>query len=267
VLTTGGREPRPPGAGGRPFYGWVLVATLAGTETVSYGVLTYSFAVFLLPIHQQLGWSRAAISGAYATALVVAGLAAVPVGRWLDSHGPRALMTAGSTLATVLVLALAAVTTLPGFYLLWAGIGLAMAAVLYEPAFATITAWFTHQRDRALLALTVVAGFASTVFTPLAQWLVDTVGWRHALLVLAALLGALTIAPHALLLRPRPPLLGLHPDDAGTPPTPAAPSPPTPVGGVPARVALRQPAFWWLATAFTLATVGSASSACTWSPP
>jgi hypothetical protein len=61
------------------------------------------------------------------------------------------------------VLAWAGVDSLAGYYLIWAGIGLAMAALLYEPAFATITNWFTDQRDRALLALTVVAGFASTI--------------------------------------------------------------------------------------------------------
>jgi MFS family permease len=253
-MTGGRRQLRPPTSGRRPYYGWVLVGTLAGTETVSYGVLTYSFAVFLLPMHQELGWSRAAISGAYALALLIAGLAAVPVGRWLDRHGPRGLMTLGSILATLLVFAWAGVHTLAGFYLIWAGIGVAMAAVLYEPAFATITAWFTHERDRALLALTVVAGFASTIFVPLAQWLIGASGWRRALLVLAVLLGTLTIAPHALLLRHRPEAFGLRPD-GGNPATPVAPGT-SAHNGVPARVALRQATFWWLAAAFTLATLG-----------
>jgi MFS family permease len=66
-----------------------------------------------------------------------------------------------------------------------------MAAVLYEPAFVIIVTWFGDhaERTRALLALTVVAGFASAIYVPLAGWLVQTYGWREALLVLAALLA------------------------------------------------------------------------------
>jgi MFS family permease len=242
----------------QPSYGWVLVAVLAVTETTSYGVLTYAFAVFLLPMHAELGWSRAQLSGAYTLALLVSGLAAVPVGRWLDRHGPRALMTIGSTLATLLVLAWAHTHQLAGFYIIWAGIGLTMAAVLYEPAFATITTWFTAGRDQALLALTVVAGFASTIYVPLAQWLVDTRGWRNALIILAALLGTLTIVPHALLLCHRPHRLDPEPADGAAAATiPGAAATPVMPAGVRARTALRQAAFWWLAAAFMLAYLGS----------
>jgi hypothetical protein len=67
--------------------GWRLVATLAIAETTPYGVLTYAFGEFLLPMEQELDWSRTALTGAYATATVVSGVAAIPVGRWLDRHG------------------------------------------------------------------------------------------------------------------------------------------------------------------------------------
>jgi MFS family permease len=132
------------------------VATLAVTETTSYGVLAYAFGVFLLPMQQELGWSRTALTGAYSLAIIVSGVAAIPVGRWLDRHGARTLMTAGSAGATVLVLAWAHVTDLVAFYAIWTGIGLVMAAVLYEPAFAVIATWFRDAADRtrALLALT-----------------------------------------------------------------------------------------------------------------
>ena len=81
------------------------MATLAVTETTSYGVLAYAFGVFLVPMQQDLGWSPTALTGAYALAIVVSGVAAIPVGRWLDRHGARVLMTAGSAAATLLVLA------------------------------------------------------------------------------------------------------------------------------------------------------------------
>lgn len=116
-------------------------------------------------MEHDLGWSRSALAGAYSLAIVVSGVTAIPVGRWLDRHGARVLMTAGSTAATVLVLAWAQVTGLGAYYAIWAGVGLVMAAVLYEPAFAVIATWFhdAAERTRALLALTVVAGFASVI--------------------------------------------------------------------------------------------------------
>jgi hypothetical protein len=232
--------------------GWVLVGALAVTETISYGVLAYAFSVFVVPLQRDLGWSLAALTGAYTVSTVVSGAAAVPVGRWLDRHGPRALMTTGSVLGTLLVLAWAAVDQLWELYAIWTGIGLVIAMVCYEPAFATITAWFGSQRFRALLVLTVVAGFASTIFVPLTGWLVQAHGWRHALVVLAVVLAVGTIPPHALLLRrPRAPLHG--------PPRPErdVPVPTRKAGGMPWRVAVHTGSFRWLAVAFCAATLST----------
>ncbi|HAX25091.1 MAG TPA: MFS transporter, partial [Chloroflexi bacterium] len=134
----------------RLYYGWVMVAALSLTEITSWGVLYYAFSVFLTPIGAEMGWSIAEMTGAYSLALLVSGVAAIPAGRWLDRHGPRGLMTAGSIAATVLVVAWSRVESLLGFYLVWAGIGLVMAAVLYEPAFVVVATWFRRYRARAL---------------------------------------------------------------------------------------------------------------------
>jgi predicted MFS family arabinose efflux permease len=228
------------------------VATLAVTETTSYGVLAYAFGVFLVPMQEELGWSRTALTGAYAMAVIVSGVAAIPVGRWLDRHGARALMTTGSVAAVLLVLAWAQVSDLTVFYAIWTGIGLAMAAVLYDPAFVVIATWFPDgtQRRRALLTLTVIAGFASVIYVPLAGWLVQAHGWRHALIVLAALLGLLTVIPHATLpgRRPDQPAHPAHPDPAAG----AAGG-----AGVPLGRALRDQALWWLAAALVAATLAT----------
>jgi MFS family permease len=239
------------------FYGWTIVWTLAVTETVSWGILFYAFAVFLVPMQRELGWSTPALTGAYSLALLVAMAASPPLGRWLDRAGPRLPMTLGSLLGTALVIAWARVESLPAFYAIWAGIGLAMALTLYEPAFAVVTTWFARGRARALLALTTVAGFASTMFLPLAGWLTETVGWRAALLVLAAILGVATIPAHALVLRRRPEDLGLLPDGAANEvDRPLA----EPEGVTPAR-ARRDLAYWWLTAAFFLGTVAAVAAA------
>lgn len=254
--------------GRRIYYGWVLVVTLAITETTSYGVLYYAFTVFLAPMQAELGWSRAALAGAFSLAQLVSGIAAMPAGRWLDRHGPRALMTAGSCIAVLLVLAWSQVESLWAFYLIWAAIGVAGAAVLYEPAFVVVANWFALKSSRALTVLTFLAGFASVIFIPLAGWLVEALGWRSALVTLAIILAVVTIPLHALILRRRPADLGLQPDgvpsssfhvpreadetreeEPGTRNSPEERS-------VPVREALRGAVFRWMAAAFFLNAVG-----------
>jgi MFS family permease len=228
---------------------WAIVAALAVTETVSWGVLYYAFAVFLVPMQRELGWSRAELSGAFSLALATSALAAFPVGRWLDRHSPRPLMTLGSLLGTVLVLAWSRVDDLLSFYLLWAGIGLAMACVLYEVAFTVVTKWFRERRRRALTAVTLVAGFASFVFSPLSSWLIEGQGWRDALVILAVVLAVTTVPLHAVLVR-RPPSL----DTGMSELTLADPESPVTEPKVAAGAAIGSSAFWYLTLAFVLSS-------------
>jgi MFS family permease len=223
------------------------VAALAVTETVSWGVLYYAFAVFLVPMQEDLGWSRAELSGAFSLALATSALAALPVGRLLDRHSPRPVMTLGSLLGAVLVLAWSRVDDLLSFYLLWAGIGLAMACVLYETAFTVVTKWFRERRRRALTAVTLVGGFASFVFSPLSSWLIEAQGWREALVILALVLAVTTVPLHAVFVRP-PPSLENRPSQLAL----ADPDSPVVEPSVAAGAAIASSAFWWLTLAFVL---------------
>lgn len=198
-----------------------MVWVLAGTATISYGALFYAFAVMVVPMREDFGASTAELSGALTLSLAITGLAAVPAGRWLDRRGARGLMTGGSLLAGLSVAAWSRAENLPQLYLAFVGMGLAGAAVMYEPAFAVINTWFDRDRHDALLTLTVIAGFSSTIFLPLSQVLVDNIGWRDAVLVLAALAGACSV-PHHLVLRRAPADLGLHAD--GVPPDETGPT-------------------------------------------
>ena len=82
----------------RKYYGWTIVWTLAVTETISWGILYYAFAVFLVPMQTELGWSTPEITGAYSLALLVTMILSPPLGHWLDRAGPRVPMTLGSVL-------------------------------------------------------------------------------------------------------------------------------------------------------------------------
>ena len=227
---------------------------------VSYGVLLYGFAVFLTPMHEEFGWSKAQITGAFSIAQLVLGVAAIPVGRWVDRSGPRALMTVGSIAATILLLAWSRVESLGAFYVIWALMGVALAAVFYEPAFAAVATWFRSGRGRALTVLTFMGGFAAVIFVPLTTALVARLGWRSALVWLAVIYAATTVIPHALVLRRRPADLGLAPDgigsEAGGALTGSMRTTPN-ESSVPAAIAIRSSAFRWLAVAFALAAIAN----------
>jgi MFS family permease len=232
------------------FRGWRIVAALAATQTVGYGVLYYSFAVLLRPIAVTLNVSTATVTGAMTCSILAGAAMAVPVGRWLDRHGGRALMTTGSVVATGLLVAWSQVQHVRQLYAVLIGIGMTGAMVLYEPAFAVVVSWFDPpRRPRALLAVTLVAGFASAIFLPLAGFLVDRYGWRTALLVLAVVHGTVTVPLHALVVRKTP-----HLDTDG-------PRPASNARAAVVRAALGDARFWALAAAFV--GHGAAMSAMT----
>jgi MFS family permease len=217
------------------------------TETVTWGIIYYGFPVFLRPMEQDLGASRVAVTAAFSIGLATSALASISVGRWLDQRGPRALMTAGSCLATLLTFAWARVQSLPALYVVWFLMGLAMAATLYEPAFAVVVSWFVRGRDRALLTVTLVAGLASTIFMPIEAALLERMGWRAALGVLAVVLGVVTIPIHALLLRQGGAGASAITGDG-------APAPSLTLGQ-----AGRTPVFWVLSIAFLVSNFATAA--------
>ncbi|GAA3609899.1 MFS transporter [Nonomuraea rosea] len=213
-----------------------MIGALAITQTVGYGVLYYAFSVFIPPMSRDLHASVATLTGAITLAVLVSGVVAPTIGRWLDRHGGRGLMTVGSVVGALAVLAWSQVRTVAQLYVVCGVLGVASAMVLYEAAFAVIVAWFdAARRARALLAVTVVAGFASSIFLPLTGLLVDRYGWRQALVVLAAGYALTTVPLHALAVRSRgaPP----HADRRAI------------VG-----TALRERPFWLLAAAFLTQT-------------
>ncbi|MEU7830431.1 MFS transporter [Nonomuraea sp. NPDC049129] len=182
-----------------------LVGALAITQTAGYGILYYAFSVFITPMARDMHAGVAELTGAITLAVLVSAIVAPPIGRWLDRHGGRALMTAGSALGALAVLAWSQVHTLPQLYLVCVVLGVASGMVLYEAAFAVIVAWFdAARRSRALLAVTVVAGFASSIFLPLTGFLVDRYGWRQALVILAVGYALTAVPLHFLAVRSRP---------------------------------------------------------------
>jgi hypothetical protein len=118
-------------------------------------------------------------------ALLVSGLVAVPVGRWVDRNGGRWMLALGAWGGAALLVAFAHVTALPVFWGIWLAMGLVQAAALWGPAMAVVVAT-AREPVRAITGITFITGFTATVFVPLTALLIETLGWRGALLVLAA---------------------------------------------------------------------------------
>jgi MFS family permease len=197
----------------------VVLATLCVTQITSWGVLYYAFPVLAGDITAATGWSTAAITAALSASQLVAALVGIPVGRRIDHHGPRAVMTAGSMLAIPAVVLVATAQNLAWFFVAWLLAGVAMGAVLYPPAFAALTRWHGPDPIRALTILTLAAGLASTVFAPLTAALAAHLDWRATYLVLAAILGVVTIPAHWFGLRlPWPPRPASEPGIGDTDP-------------------------------------------------
>jgi len=178
------------------FSGWLSLGQL-----ITWGSVFYTFALLAHPIELALGLSRAESSFAFSLALLCEGLMAFFVGRWIDAGHERRVMTGGSVMVGAGLLAHSQIHSLLEFYVVWAWLGLGLSATLYTPAFAVVTRRFPHDFRRAIIMLTFLGGLASTVFIPLSSWLIDSGGWRQALVVLGLLQLSVCAPLHALLLR------------------------------------------------------------------
>ena len=206
-------------------------------QLITWGILYYSFAVYLPQMHDDLGWSIPALSAGFAIATIVSGLTAPLVGRIIDRTGSRTVMTLGAVTGVIGLATWAAAHHLAVFYLAFAIIGVAHAATLYEPAFATVVRHHPTKSRRAIVAITLGGGLASTIFSPLAQLLSDWGTWRTGLTVLTIGFALIVIPLNTTLPRDpdRQPATGTKEDTSSH-------------DGARSRPA----ALWWVAAVWTL---------------
>jgi MFS family permease len=215
-----------------------VVTALGIAQIVSWGTLFYTIAVLGPALREATGVGELLLYAAYSAGLFVSGIAAPRIGREIDARGGRPVLAGGSVLAVVACAALALVQGPVSLVLAWLLAGIAMSATLYDPAFATLHHVAGASYRRSVTVLTLWGGFASTLFWPLSQLLVDAVGVRWTFALYAVLHLVVCLPLHVRFLPRERPL----------------PEPPREASAAEVPVH-RGAVYFWLAAALSLASV------------
>ena len=215
-----------------------LVGALGVAQIISWGSLYYAIGVLGPEMRADLGVSELFLFASFTVGLLAAGVLAPAAGRLIDRKGGRTVLSSGSIVGAASMIVLALATNEIVLILGWVIAGAAMSATLYDPAFATLSQHAGDRYRRAVTALTLLGGFASTVFWPLSHLLLEAWGWRATLGIYAALHLLICLPLHAFVI----------------PATPQAPR----AAGLPTETPARSPAFespslFWLNAGFATA--------------
>ena len=176
---------------------WRAVSVLGITQILAWGALFYPPVLTVPLIAADHGWSKAFAMAGFSLGLFVGGMVSRYVGSAIDRYGGHVVMPFGSLLGAAGLVGLVAAANAAAYFAVWTVLGAAMAASLYDPAFATLGRIFGVAARAPITTLTLAGGFASTVSWPATQFLIDRAGWRGAYLVYAALLALIAAPLHA----------------------------------------------------------------------
>ncbi|MFD2207859.1 MFS transporter [Kiloniella antarctica] len=227
---------------------WYFLSTFGFAQICSWGTLYYAFPQITVAMTLEFGWAKTEIYGALTVGLLLSAFAAIPVGILIDRGHGRDVMTGGSILAGIFFFLWSQTQSLTWFYIVFSGIGFLQAAVLYNAAFAVVAKHFDKTKTRDYItSLTLWGGFASTIFIPLIELMLDYMEWRQVLIALGAINILICaslyqlIPRHKNVLENRTPLKAIQHGKEGV------------------SWALLQPIFWALLICFSLYTAITSS--------
>ena len=228
-----------------PFhYAWLsLLASILG-NTVAGGSTFWAVAVYIPAIADDFDVPRFPVVAAFMTGQFISALIGAFVGRWVDRHGARGALLAGSALVPLMLVATAQATNIWQLFVGWSLVSAARALLMPIPYNWLLTRWFEGRRQAALGVATVGFGLGGATVLPLVAAIESQAGWRPAMVMSAALLLVVHGLLALLVVRDRPVDLGLAMEGAagGQAPLSAESE-----GGFTASGAARSPVFWLLA--------------------
>ncbi|ODT78549.1 MAG: hypothetical protein ABS76_23680 [Pelagibacterium sp. SCN 64-44] len=224
-------------------YGWVIVAAGALITCLAMGAM-FALPVYLQPISEQTGWTRAGISGAMTVGFIVMGVAGFLWGTLTDRIGARPVVLIAACLLGLGLFIASRADDLLVFQFAYGGLVGASGGAFFAPLIATTLGWFDKHRSLAVSLVSLGGGIAPMTITPLATVLIENFGWRDAMMM-TAIAATLLIIPAAFLIRRAPDSVAAAPSPASDV-VPAAPQPRN-IGAI-----FRTPQFFILAGVFFL---------------
>ena len=194
------------------YYGWWIVAASFSILLVTVGVGLYAPPIFLVPLQDHFGWSRAAIAGGSAVAALTVGAVSPLVGISIDRYGSRKVMTAGALVMGSAFCLFGAIQSLWQLYALNVIAAIGIASVAWLPNQTLISNWFDRIRGRAMGIALAGIGFGGLAMPPLADFLITEFGWRIAFAALGSLVLLIVVTVTLALVRSKPEDMGLLPD-------------------------------------------------------
>ncbi|HLF78072.1 MAG TPA: MFS transporter [Dehalococcoidia bacterium] len=247
----------------RIYRGWWIVFTGYLSQAATVGSSGWVFGVLILPMQEDLGWSRSELVGVVTLSRLISGVLAARLGPVVDRSGARSLMTLSALGAAACLLGTAASQNQWQYYLCWAGFGVCMPGLSNIGPAVAISNWFVRKRAQAVMIFTFGSATAGLVLAPVMSAVAGAHGWRAAWVAMALIF--LTVAPLAWhFVRRRPEDFGLLPDGANAEPIEqdideAKPAPDDAEPEWTVRQALHSHSFWLVTFAFMLTSFPASS--------
>ncbi|MBU2550965.1 MAG: MFS transporter [Proteobacteria bacterium] len=224
----------------------------------------YSFSIFISPLEEAFGWSRAEISLTMSIYLMVHGICAPLIGWLLQTYGPRKLLTAAAFFTGVFFFMVSFTPALWYFYLAYALLSVATTGIGYIPVSDVLSKWFIRRRGTAIGFAMVGISAGGLVMSPVVGYINTHFGWRFSFIMLGLMVWVLALPVTWFVMKADPAEMGLLPDGdlhpvpeiEGAPPAPSAADSSVGPIGWPLRAALRTRAFFFISLAWFLAPLG-----------
>ena len=197
------------------FYGWWVIGALVLALTISSGTGFYCFGVFMEPVREDFGWTKAQVTWIITIYWIVSGLSSPVIGRLIDKYGVRKVMLSTAALNGACLLALGGVNTLWQFYLVYGVKAVAHAGIGLVSIGAIVSRWFVTKRGRATGIASTGIGLGGLFLAPFAGFMIPNFGWRPVYVILGVLLWLIVIPSIAIFVRSSPQEMGLLPDGQG----------------------------------------------------
>ena len=239
------------------YYGWVILAVASVPSFGARPVMAVAtLSVFVVPMTDEFGWSRAQFSGAVSLGALFGLLVSPFAGRLIDRYGSGVLLSASSAVVGLCAIGLSLTSPIWSFYALYVPGRAVFSSPLELGTSTAVSNWFIRRRPMGLAYMGVIQGIGLTIFPVIAQVLIDGWGWRTTWLAVGIFTLSTGIIPVLLLMARRPEDMGLEADpekDHRTVPTSdvaaarAPPSASNTESNYTVRQALATRAFWLLA--------------------